>query len=466
MIPGDTMTDLKAGFAKIDVTPALPVSLAGYFNRRPAREIMDPLFTRIAVIERRGETLVFVQIDTCALPAEDVDALRSDISSRTGYPGESIMVFVSHIHTGPDLIGLFGLPRELAYLQKLKTQIVEAVASIRPEIPVDILIGRGRTEGLSFNRRWFLDDGSLVTNPPKRHPSRQRPEGPVDPEIRLVAFRDPSGTDRALFVNVSNHTDTIGDDVISADWPGFMERDIAAGLGRDLPVFPLIAPQGNINHFDFDDGRGQTSYAEAERLGAAYAAAVRDLWPAMRRIPIDRITSDLIAVPIPPRKVEESDIRWARGIIACSKGEQGLENKDLTSEDLAKGNPAVERIFAENLLRFVEEKPLSYPVHLQVFSLGKVVFAAIPAEPFVELGLDIMAIDGFSLVIPIALANGYYGYLPVEEAFERGGYETRPGVSSRLDTGAARTILTFFRDRLSELRERSDRDEQGEKEAR
>lgn len=392
--------------------------------------------------------MVFIQVDTCALSVEDVEAVRAEISIRTGYPGESVMIHASHTHTAPDMIGLFGLPRELRYLKDLKGQLVDAAASIRPEIPVNVFIGRGQAPALSFNRRWFLDDGSVVTNPLKRHPGRLRPEGRVDPGIRMVAFRDASGTDRALFVNVSNHTDTIGADAVSADWPGFMERDIAAGLGRDIPVFPFIAPQGNINHFDFEDARGQTSYEEARRLGAAYATAALDVFPSMRRVPVDRLAARLITIPIPPRKVEASDIARARRIIVRSGREQGSEHRDLTSEDLAKENPAVEKIFAENLLRFVEEKPPFYPVPLQAVTLGNIAFASIPAEPFVEVGLDIMAIEGYDMIIPVALANGYYGYLPIEEAFGRGGYETRPGVSSRLDTGAARTITSAFRDML------------------
>jgi neutral ceramidase len=66
---------------------------------------------------------------------------------------------------------------------------------------------------------------------------------------------------------------------------------------------------------------------------------------------------------------------------------------------------------------------------------------AIPGEPFVEVGLALKAVKGYELIFPVALANGYFGYIPLPENFGRGGYETRPGSASRLSVDAADRIL-------------------------
>ncbi len=440
------MGRLRAGFAKVDITPDVPVSLAGYFNFRSAERVMDPLFARIAVFERDGSVLVFVQVDTLALLSEDVEEIRNKISSRTGYPGPSIMIHTSHIHTGPDVVGLFGLPRETVYLSSLKEKLIGAAASLLPDLPVEVAVGRAQAVGLSFNRRWFLEDGSVVTNPPKRHPSRVRPEGPVDPQVRVVAIRDGTGADAALFVNASNHTDTIGENFVSADWPGFMEREIVSLWGRDVPVFPFIAPQGNINHFNFEDARGQSSYEEARRLGEAYAVVVAGLRSAMKPARVDRLDASLALLELRPRRVEASLIEKARALVERREGARtGTAPANLTSEDLNRGDPHLERLFAESLLLFLETGPGVYRLPLQAFAMGEIAFAAVPGEPFVEIGLEIMRIGGYDMILPVALANGYFGYIPTEEALARGGYESRPGVSSLLEEGAARKIIETFR---------------------
>ena len=85
---------------------------------------------------------------------------------------------------------------------------------------------------------------------------------------------------------------------------------------------------------------------------------------------------------------------------------------------------------------------------IQALKIGGVAFAGIPGEPFVEVGLALKAIKGYDLVFPVALANGYFGYIPLLENFGRGGYETRPGAASYLSTDAADRIVAALRSLL------------------
>ncbi len=39
---------LRAVFRKVDITPAYPVSLLGYFNDRVSTGVLDPLYCRLA----------------------------------------------------------------------------------------------------------------------------------------------------------------------------------------------------------------------------------------------------------------------------------------------------------------------------------------------------------------------------------------------------------------------------------
>jgi hypothetical protein len=145
----------------------------------------------------------------------------------------------------------------------------------------------------------------------------------------------------------------------------------------------------------------------------------------------------------------EAELRSAREILSQEVLQNQGKARALTAEDLAKGDPAVERLFARELVQFAEHKPGSYPVPLQVFKLGSSAFAAMPGEPFVEIGLALKAIPGYDLIFPVALANGYYGYIPLKDNFGRGGYETRTGSASCLSRDAAERILAAFRSLLA-----------------
>lgn len=437
--------DISAGFKKIDITPPYPVSLAGYFNRRISERVLDPLHMRLAVLERDGRHLVFVQIDNCAIRTEDVKEIKDRIAARGRVRAGEIMIWASHIHTGPDLEGFFGMPVETAYLEDLKNRIVEEAGGLEPSRKCSVRIARAAYQGLAFNRRWFLKDGRVVTNPPKMSPEMVRPEGPVDREANSVVFVDEDGRRLAVFVNISNHTDTVGGNGITADWPGFLEKGLNRRIGAEIPVFPLIAPQGNINHYEFDSPRGQIGYEEAARLGEAYAEIVASSLRNSTHAAVNGIDAAETTLSIPSMDIPPEEIATAEALLARSGTDDGrTTGKALTAEDLAKGDPAVERIFAGGLLNFAKKRPARFAVPLQIFRLGPIAFAAIPGEPFVEVGLALKAVPGYDLVVPVALANGYFGYIPLEESFRRGGYEIRAGVSSTLGKDAARRIVDEF----------------------
>jgi hypothetical protein len=221
-----------------------------------------------------------------------------------------------------------------------------------------------------------------------------------------------------------------------------MERRLNRELKSGCPVITLLAPQGNINHFEFDNPSAQTGYREAERIGGAYAELVRSSLRGAREIEVTRIESVATDVDIPPREFSEEELERARERVRVLSAPE--IKKDLTAEDLANGDPFVERIFARELLDFSACRPASYTVSLQVLTLGGIALCAVPGEPFAEVGLELKKAEGWEMVVPVALANGYYGYIPLRESFERGGYEVRPSPLNCLGRDAASIMLEAF----------------------
>ena len=461
---------LAAVFRRIDITPAYPVSLLGYFNDRISEGVLDPLYCRLAAFRdlsaRRQSRvspgrLLLVQIDTCLFDQAFAWSLRRALRSREhgAWVSQELLVWASHTHTAPALARLYEARRQDRYAAELVAKIAAAAGAAARALTgtpaagpqatiVTVAVARGSAEGLSFNRRWLGPDGKAVTNPSRAQRARLAgPEGPVDPEVLTLWFRDAGGAPRAAFVSAVNHTDTVGGQRISADWPGVLERELGRGLGGQLPVFFLPGAQGNVNHFDPQAERDQTCYEEALRLGRAYAQAVLATLPAARLRPFatrqPALGSFLRRVRLPGRPIPGGQLREARALLAAAGGGSA---GTLTASELAAGSPEVARVLARELLRQAPSRRRFYRVLLQAVRLGGVLICAIPGEPFVELGLALKG-AGRALgapVVPLGLAGGYYGYILPGERLPAGGYEALPA-SGCLGGAAAAMIVEHFR---------------------
>jgi hypothetical protein len=445
---GDAAVQTVIGSIKFDITPDHPVSLLGYFNDRISTGVADPLFCRVLVINSGSARLLIVQIDNCLIPTVDAEDLREKISAETAYGPAEVLICATHTHTAPALIGFYGARREETYRNELYQSILEKVKILQPDTPCTVRITRCRAEGLSHNRRWYMSDGKVMTNPPKDSKQRVKPEGAVDEDVVLIGFFNDRDDPLALLVSISNHTDSVGGTDISADWPGFLEQYVEEELGFPVNTVTLIAPQGNINHYDFDSLRNQTSHGEAQRIGRAYADLVLSSLPECLAMETEHLDAALTYVDIVPREISKTELQKAREILEAyqSWGESG----DLKAEDLE--TPAVIRIFARELVAFHETRPSSYCVPLQVLRMGDIYLCGIPGEPFVEIGLELKRVGEKEIVIPVALANGYFGYIPLEACFERGGYEVKQGMHNCLSQKAAGIILEDMKKMIYRLR--------------
>src|SRR5690606_5821101 len=76
--------------------------------------------------------------------------------------------------------------------------------------------GSGTVEGIAFQRRYWMKDGTLRTNPGIGNPDVDRPAGPTDPELTVVRIDAADGTPLGIVANYACHTDTVGGTEFSA----------------------------------------------------------------------------------------------------------------------------------------------------------------------------------------------------------------------------------------------------------
>ena len=104
---------------------------------------------------------------------------------------------------------------------------------------------------------------------------------------------------------------------------------------------------------------------------------------------------------------------------------------------------------AQRMLR-LENGPESFRMELSGVAIGPVVMVGIPGEPFNDIGLGIKDTEGWDVILPCCLTNGYIGYFPTMNAYTEGGYEAR---SSSFKAGVAERIVGESKKLLTKLKE-------------
>jgi hypothetical protein len=437
--PAARAQDFSAGAAQIEITPPRGLRMCGYFYERLNTGAHDPLWAK-ALVFRQGDTqAALVFCDLIGLPRSVTQRARRDAAAKTGIPAENILVAATHSHTGPlyfdslrDFYHRQAMERlghdpaePVDYSALLVGKIVAAIETAHAAAaPAQLAAGIGRQDGLSFNRRFHLRDGSVVFNPGKLNPNIVRPAGPIDPDLGLLALRDAAGKPKAVLSVFALHLDTMGGTEYSADYPYYVERGLQTSLGPEVVSVFAAGTCGDINHIDVSTDRPQKGGEETERIGGALAK---------------RVAAALESLP----QVERPALAVRRAIV-----EAPLQT--YTPEQLESARQKLPEI-GRRLMPFLEEVEVakivdlerlggpSYPLETQVFRLSdEVAIVGLPGEVFVELGLAIKAASPFKTTLVVELANDDPAYIPTRKAFAEGSYET---VNSRVQAGSGEKLV-------------------------
>jgi neutral ceramidase len=427
--------ELTAGAAAADITPPRGCPMAGYYSARGAEGTHDPLQAKAIVFEHDGTRVALVGLDLIGTPRDLVEATRAAIETGTGIPGGNVMISATHSHTGPVLSarGRFseGVPggQELltSYLKELPARIAAAVkAADAARKPARVSTATGREDGLAFNRRFFMLDGTVGWNPGKRNPRIVRPAGPTDPSVPVVYVESLAGRPIATYVNFAMHLDTVGGVYYSADYPHTLARSLTAVRGDDMVTLFTAGTCGDINHLNVASAAPQRGHGEAARIGTRLAAEVLRTYERLEPVagPL-RATSAVVELDLPP--VTNDDVEKGKNVIAAlSAG--------------AMPAPAfLEQVKAFQAVEVAGRLGKAYRVEVQVLSLGDgLAFVSLPGEIFVELGLAIKAGSPFKQTVCAELANGSVGYIPTRVAYPQGNYEV---VSARVAAGSGEKLV-------------------------
>jgi len=270
-------------------------------------------------------------------------------------------------------------------------------------------------------------------NPPANDPDLIEPAGPTDPQINFISVQSTTGKPIALLANYSLHYvgGVKGGDISGDYFAVFAERitELLNARNQNPPFVGILSngTSGNINNINFRPGpdAARRRFDPYEKMRMVADEVATGVFEAYRKVehqdwvPLAAAQKDLmLGVRVP----DAEQVEWAQ----------------RTLKDPPKYHQH-EQVYAERLLK-MKDWPREAPVPLQAFRIGDVGVAAIPAEVFVEIGLEIRKRSPLKQTFTIELANGWFGYLPTAEQHEVGGYETWRG-TNLLETTAAPKIV-------------------------
>jgi len=404
---------MLAGIAKIDITPTEPVWMEGMLRTHKSEGIHDPLHVRALVLANSADpadAVVIAAADLCVMHKPKTDAIRRMASERTGIPVEQMIVAVTHTHSGPSTSGLL-CPIEEEYTERVIASFVTAITdAYRALQPAQAAFTSGKEGTISNYRRLMADDGHVVMNwepfPAERIIG---PFGVIDPELgvlKITAADDPAKVLAILF-NHAGHPNVLSGEnyLISADYPGLAEGRLEKTFGA--VVMFVNGAQGTMDI----DGLRDRDWEGLDRVGNALADAVEKTIGMLPSAAEFTVASASATYPLPARKITEAEYAWAQQIIKETGGKIA-PLADGVGDDY-KANLYVR-------LRAIQDQDL--PCNQVCIAMGDAAWISVPVELYTEIGLKIKAQSPFRYTYIIAMANGYFGYVPTPVAIFEGGY--------------------------------------------
>lgn len=372
---------MRAGYGKTEITPPLGVELAGYgyYLKRRATRVDDPLFVRAVALEDRGRTYVVVSCDILGLNRSIVGRVRAALLDKHAIPPSHVLIVSIHTHTAAPAIAHEGCGEVCPeYVETLPGAILAACE--------DALSDMRRVTSLRFSMGRL--DGQYAYN-------RAAEDGPVDDCARGFLLSRSERAPIAL-ISYACHPVCRGRSTgVSADYPGRVCR-MAEEKGV-LPVY-LNGLCGDIDPLTREDG------ARIDAFAAAILSALTDEMELPMRVFGGEVADEIRLLPVSREDIESAAERAA------------------SRPDAIPGADRVARAWEREMLSKFDDLPSREPISVHYLVLGGVPVAALPFEGFCAIGQKIRDVLGDTRALTLGCADELLGYLPTRDDIARGAY--------------------------------------------
>jgi neutral ceramidase len=431
---------MRAGAARIDVTPDYPTDLGGFFVRiQPAEGIADRIWARAAVFDNGRTRLVLASLELVEIPRAIADSLRADLADLLKTTPEHVCIACTHTHAAPCIYALreCGRPSQ-RYARELGERLLKCAREAEADM-VKVRLGSATAPlRIGLNRR-------AASRADRGGPTGDQP---ADQTLRVLTATDERGRLRLALLNYACHgVCLMGDNRrISGDYAGLGCSELEHRAGDGSVFLFLQGPAGDINPRPEFHG----SYESARRAGMLLADAASPLLKHGVLIGDDSLSAEYRIEPLAFEPPDEE--AWRRRMRELDRRIEHLDDNRPKGD--AGWLRAGREYYADLITRARRgEYPAHMDVVLQPLRIGPVEIVALSGEMFYELGQQVREQSGQPDLWIASYCNGGEGYIPTQAAYAEGSYEVDnshwfydrpalvPGEGERLAGAAAAWLL-------------------------
>ena len=429
---------MKAGFAKVCITPPVGTTMYGFATRdrdHGCEGVHDDLFVKALYVSQGGEEAVIMGFDLLFFSRANVDRFKGAVGRKLGLSPRQILFNTSHTHCGPATgttwaYADYDRPPDRFYEDEVERGIVRAACEARGNArEVTVWVGATRSS-VPMSRRKRDEKGNMQF--------WSNPQGVVCNHLPVCLFKDPAGRPVCLLFSVSCHPSTTGGFMISADYPGPAMDALDMHMGATCSLF-LQGCGGDAKASIIGQGERWRSGTWEEVAQAGHTVAKEVIQCA--EAGLTRVEPDLhcglidMEWPLQPAL----DRAGYEGIAADSRvGDIKQRWAKRQTEKLARGWTL----------------PAVAPITLHGIQLGKGL-RLVGLEGEAVAGLGLLMLDfykGKGVTFPMGYTDGAQLYLPTEAMLEEGGYEAVSYHEYGWPAGFAKGFERILRDSLEQLR--------------
>jgi hypothetical protein len=424
---------LFVGYGRANITPPLGTPCALGLDDELV-EVFDDLYVRAIWLELDGRAVLVMAADVIGIYGADAAEFSALIESELGVPRNNILLHSTHTHQTANsrwelgkLLEPYGLKEQFvssAFKDQMTRGLVEAARQAKESaVPCEMAYAEFPVKDIASNRRIPVEEGKAVfrsSRPPAE--LREKPEGKIDPLLRLVLFRSRKDGFLTGIVNYNCHPSAAGGDegpYATGDFPGVGMPMAEKEMGN-LTLLHLSGTSGEINpgkHVLSDSLAPEDRKRDVELMGQRYAeailGAVREAksWQNTPQLELSRESFGLTLHKNMPTLPE------------IQKKLAGAVEEYKRAKAEGKTQPGhVRGLYEEYALSQSRDgRRITEAAALRV---GDVFFAFLPGEIMLKFGEELR--DHFGrpkLVNATVSLDGGLSYVVPQIYFEEGGYE-------------------------------------------
>lgn len=402
---------LQTGYARVDVTPADSMPLAGFGDNRVSGEVLDPLYiTCVAFKDEAGNTFLMYHCDFLSAYAPLLFNKKA-VAKQTGVPQDNIIVASTHNHSAPTIDAdsdRFPLVEDYQKLCKdaMIKSAQDAIADLKPS---KMYVTRKQCENMTYVRH-FVRKNDTVNGRGGSAGEAASYKGyasQVDDNMELIKFVREGGKD-ILLMNWQGHPR--GHGTLDRQFYGESQEVRKSYILSDVNQIRVPLEEALDCHF-------------AYFLGAS-GNVNNSTWIAAHQLTKNYEQHG--------QKLAELAVEASANFTEVKTGtlKRAVANIEATSKNGDEGSN----------------------IPISVFAIGEAAaFAIVPYEMFSQSALDIKEASTFDLTFVVTCADGSFGYMPTDPTFDydSGAYETDVTNYAR---GTAEQLVDGYKSLLNQLK--------------